>query len=164
MEELNKESTILREEAIENDLKCGPKTDLDINDDKKFRRMMSNRLSAQRSRIRKTLHINDLENQVKDLQALNSILSPRIDREKQQQAMMQMENDFIQQKLGYLTQLSERSNAEIEEKKAEVKRLKDVLHKNEEDSLMSCVNWDTELEEIMYMSHYDQSSPPPMLD
>lgn len=43
-------------------------------------------------------------------QALNSILSPRIEREKQQQAMLQMENDFIQQKLGYLAQLSESRN------------------------------------------------------
>ncbi|KAE8688786.1 hypothetical protein F3Y22_tig00110956pilonHSYRG00213 [Hibiscus syriacus] len=58
-----------------------------IMEQRRFNRVISNRLSAQRSRMRKLQHIYDMEKQVESLQTQVIVLSAQIQQQKEKQSV-----------------------------------------------------------------------------
>ncbi|CAK9184287.1 unnamed protein product, partial [Ilex paraguariensis] len=98
-------TSVKLEEAIEFELKHGRYIDPNM-DPKKLRRTISNRLSAQRSRLRKTQYIYELEKKVKDLEAHISLVSPQIVHSKHHVKMLRLERSVLKQRLDSITDKS----------------------------------------------------------
>ncbi|KAK8581418.1 hypothetical protein V6N13_144445 [Hibiscus sabdariffa] len=95
-------------------------------DPKKLKRVISNRLSAQRSRVRKLQHINDMEKKMESLQILVAVLSSQVQQQKERQTFLRNEQEHLQNQLSACANRRIKVDAEIEEKKAEVKRLREL--------------------------------------
>ncbi|KAK8494242.1 hypothetical protein V6N13_138558 [Hibiscus sabdariffa] len=95
-------------------------------DPKKLKRVLSNRLSAQRSRIRKLQHISDMEKKMEYLQILVAVLSSQVQQQKERQTFLRNEQEHLQNQLSACANRKIKVDAEIEEKKAEVKRLREL--------------------------------------
>ncbi|KAL4279029.1 hypothetical protein GQ457_03G043490 [Hibiscus cannabinus] len=117
-------------------------------DPKKLRRVLSNRLSAHRSRIRKLQHISDMEKKMEYLQVnmtsslfgfsphlinfiyvyqiLVAVLSSQVQQQKERQTFLRNEQEHLQNQLSACANRKIKVDAEIEEKKAEVKRLREL--------------------------------------
>nr|XP_009783967.1 PREDICTED: basic leucine zipper 19 [Nicotiana sylvestris]XP_016471095.1 PREDICTED: basic leucine zipper 19-like [Nicotiana tabacum] len=120
------------DQAIDFELnKLGRNVDSDV-DLKKLRRTVSNRLSAQRSRIKKTEYITELEKKVKDLQDTIAYLSPEIENYKEKQSMLRMQRKYLQEQLDTFTDRSKLRTVQIEEMKLELRRLKELAKAQEE--------------------------------
>ncbi|XP_033517054.1 basic leucine zipper 19-like [Nicotiana tomentosiformis] len=120
------------DQAIDFELnKPGRNVDSDV-DLKKLRRTVSNRLSAQRSRIKKTEYITELEKKVKDLQDTIAYLSPEIENYKEKQTMLRMQRKYLQEQLDSFTDRSKLRTVQIEEMKLELRRLKELAKAQEE--------------------------------
>lgn len=72
-------------------------------DEKKRKRMISNRESARRSRMRKQQHIDELLNQVNQLKIENSLYSERIDTIFQKYAAFESDNNVLRAQAAELT-------------------------------------------------------------
>ncbi|XWS37228.1 hypothetical protein CRYUN_Cryun19dG0025400 [Craigia yunnanensis] len=73
-----------------------------IADDKRFRRMISNRESARRSRMRKKQQIEELQSQVDKLQTINSQLSQKLINLLESNHEILQENAQIKEKVSTL--------------------------------------------------------------
>ncbi|KAG8372603.1 hypothetical protein BUALT_Bualt12G0083800 [Buddleja alternifolia] len=132
----NPRAILTLDKAIENELnhgrKLGPNMDI-----KKLRRTISNRLSAKRSRIRKSQYIKDMEKTVNHLQELISSLTPQIESHKEKQKLLILENDSLQKLVEIRSNESKLHELELEKKKNEVYKLKEVekiVNKDKHDS------------------------------
>ncbi|XP_055831111.1 transcription factor VIP1-like [Solanum dulcamara] len=126
-EPINKIPTL--KEAMNNELKYGqvdPNVDL-----KKLKRIMSNRLSAQRSRIKKIEYTAELEKKVKDLQDTIAWAGSEIENMKDNKKKLLMENDMLQAQLDSVTAKSNLHTVQTEELKLELKRLKELAKARE---------------------------------
>ncbi|CAN0896732.1 Basic leucine zipper 34 [Linum grandiflorum] len=75
-----------------------------IFDPKRVKRILANRQSAQRSRVRKLQYISELERSVTSLQAEVSVLSPRVAFLDHQRLLLNVDNSAIKQRIAALAQ------------------------------------------------------------
>ncbi|CAN0913619.1 Basic leucine zipper 61 [Linum grandiflorum] len=75
-----------------------------IVDPKRVKRILANRQSAQRSRVRKLQYISELERSVTSLQAEVSVLSPRVAFLDHQRLLLNVDNSALKQRIAALAQ------------------------------------------------------------
>ncbi|XP_058732781.1 basic leucine zipper 34-like, partial [Vicia villosa] len=75
-----------------------------ITDPKRVKRILANRQSAPRSRVRKLQYIYELERSVTSLQAEVSILSPRVAFLDHQRLLLNVDNSALKQRIAALAQ------------------------------------------------------------
>ncbi|XP_076906328.1 basic leucine zipper 34-like [Bidens hawaiensis] len=99
-----------------------------IFDPKRIKRILANRQSAQRSRVRKLQYISELERSVNSLQAEVSVLSPRVAYLDHQRLVLNVDNSVLKQRIAVLTQDKIFKDAHQEALKAEIERLKQIYY------------------------------------
>ncbi|KAF9661669.1 hypothetical protein SADUNF_Sadunf19G0092700 [Salix dunnii] len=73
-------------------------------DPKRVKRILANRQSAQRSRVRKLQYISELERSVTSLQAEVSVLSPRVAYLDHRRLLLNVDNSALKQRIAALAQ------------------------------------------------------------
>ncbi|KAI7734269.1 hypothetical protein M8C21_016551 [Ambrosia artemisiifolia] len=99
-----------------------------IFDPKRIKRILANRQSAQRSRVRKLQYISELERSVNSLQAEVSVLSPRVAYLDHQRLVLNVDNSVLKQRIAALSQDKIFKDAHQEALKAEIERLKQMYY------------------------------------
>ncbi|KAH7512616.1 hypothetical protein FEM48_Zijuj12G0109800 [Ziziphus jujuba var. spinosa] len=99
-----------------------------IFDPKRVKRILANRQSAQRSRVRKLQYISELERSVATLQSEVSALSPRVAFLDHQRLILNVDNSAIKQRIAALAQDKIFKDAHQEALKKEIERLRQVYH------------------------------------
>lgn len=99
-----------------------------IVDPKRVKRILANRQSAQRSRVRKLQYISELERSVNSLQAEVSVLSPRVAFLDHQRLLLNVDNSALKQRIAALAQDKIFKDAHQEALKREIERLRQVYH------------------------------------
>ncbi|MQL81813.1 hypothetical protein Taro_014276 [Colocasia esculenta] len=97
-----------------------------IVDPKRVKRILANRQSAQRSRVRKLQYISELERSVTSLQTEVSALSPRVAFLDHQRSVLTMGNSALKQRIAALAQDKIFKDAHQEALKREIERLRQV--------------------------------------
>ena len=97
-----------------------------ILDPKRVKRILANRQSAQRSRVRKLQYITELERSVTSLQAEVSVLSPRVAFLDHQRLLLNVDNSSLKQRIAALAQDKIFKDAHQESLKREIERLREV--------------------------------------
>ncbi|KAK6231179.1 hypothetical protein QUC31_011515 [Theobroma cacao] len=88
-------------------------------DPKKMKRLLANRVSAQKSRLRRMEYIEKLNKDIETEQAKIAELAPQVSYYKHRRAMLQKENDEIKQKIEFLEKEEARKEAEYQALKDE---------------------------------------------
>ncbi|KVI04334.1 basic leucine zipper 61-like [Cynara cardunculus var. scolymus] len=99
-----------------------------IFDPKRIKRILANRQSAQRSRVRKLQYISELERSVNSLQAEVSVLSPRVAYLDHQRLVLNVDNSVLRQRIAALSQDKLFKDAHQEALKGEIERLKHMYY------------------------------------
>ncbi|KAJ9153544.1 hypothetical protein P3X46_026971 [Hevea brasiliensis] len=99
-----------------------------IIDPKRVKRILANRQSAQRSRVRKLQYISELERSVTTLQTEVSALSPRVAFLDHQRLILNVDNSALKQRIAALAQDKIFKDAHQEALKKEIERLRQVYH------------------------------------
>ncbi|XP_073137489.1 uncharacterized protein [Henckelia pumila] len=102
---------------------------LDLNE---IRRIISNRLSAQRYRFKRGIYTRDLETMVKDLEVEVSILTLQLDIYKKKKELLQLQNDSLRSKLEKRLDESKSIEMDIEENKTGINMFKMEVSKEKE--------------------------------
>ncbi|KAL6202128.1 hypothetical protein ACLB2K_025839 [Fragaria x ananassa] len=97
-------------------------------DPKRIKRILANRQSAQRSRVRKLQYISELERSVTSLQSEVSALSPRVAFLDHQRLILNVDNSALKQRIAALAQDKLFKDAHQEALKKEIERLRQVYH------------------------------------
>ncbi|KAF5194368.1 Basic leucine zipper [Thalictrum thalictroides] len=97
-------------------------------DPKRVKRILANRQSAQRSRVRKLQYISELERSVTSLQTEVSTLSPRVAYLDHQRLVLNVDNSALKQRIAALAQEKIFKDAHQEALKKELERLRQVYH------------------------------------
>ncbi|KAG0464222.1 hypothetical protein HPP92_019853 [Vanilla planifolia] len=97
-----------------------------IVDPKRVKRILANRQSAQRSRVRKLQYISELERSVTTLQTEVSALSPRVAFLDHQRSILTVGNSHLKQRIAALAQDKLFKDAHQEALKNEIERLRQV--------------------------------------
>ncbi|GAV75981.1 bZIP_2 domain-containing protein [Cephalotus follicularis] len=97
-------------------------------DPKRVKRILANRQSAQRSRVRKLQYISELERSVTSLQAEVSVLSPRVAFLDHQRLLLNVDNSALKQRIAALAHDKIFKDAHQEALKREIERLTQVYH------------------------------------
>ncbi|XP_022890525.1 bZIP transcription factor 53-like [Olea europaea var. sylvestris] len=84
------------------------------NDERKRKRMISNRESARRSRMRKQQHLDEMVGQVSQLQTENSLLSQKINNTTELYLGVASENNVLRAQLAELTDRLRSLNSVLE--------------------------------------------------
>ncbi|CAL5386383.1 unnamed protein product [Camellia sinensis] len=160
--------TVKTELGIDHEMKSGRNLDPNM-DPKKMKRILSNRISAQKSRLRKLIYINDMEKKAKDLQAEIQGLNPRIESEKDQNKFLQMENGIMNEKMSVYEDRIKLSLAGIQEHREVIKSLRELyatqqkMRMQEETLLtLSCWNYAAAMEPMMAGFGSHESEPQQM--
>ncbi|MFQ6669521.1 hypothetical protein Gotur_034725 [Gossypium turneri] len=93
-------------------------------DPKKLKRVISNRLSAQRSRIRKIQRLCDMEKKVQSLETLVAVLSSKVQRERDKHFLLRIEQRELRERIEALANRETMVDARIEKRRAEVESLR----------------------------------------
>ncbi|MQM09023.1 hypothetical protein Taro_041880 [Colocasia esculenta] len=103
-----------------------------VMDPKRVKRILANRQSAQRSRVRKLQYVSDLERSVTSLQNEVSALSPRVAFLDHQRSLLTVGNSALKQRIAALAQDKIFKDAHQEALRKEIERLRQVyqLHQN----------------------------------
>ncbi|CAI9784237.1 unnamed protein product [Fraxinus pennsylvanica] len=99
-----------------------------IVDPKRIKRILANRQSAQRSRVRKLQYISELERSVTTLQSEVSALSPRVALLDHQRLLLNVDNSALKQRIAALAQDKIFKDAHQEALKKEIERLRKIYH------------------------------------
>ncbi|KAL4619891.1 hypothetical protein ACB092_06G113700 [Castanea dentata] len=99
-----------------------------ITDPKRVKRILANRQSAQRSRVRKLQYISELERSVTTLQTEVSALSPRVAFLDHQRLILNVDNSALKQRIAALAQDKIFKDAHQEALKKEIERLRQIYH------------------------------------
>ncbi|OWM81432.1 basic leucine zipper 6-like [Punica granatum] len=99
-----------------------------IIDPKRVKRILANRQSAQRSRVRKLQYISELEQSVTTLQTEVSALSPRVAFLDHQRLILNVDNSALKQRIAALAQDKIFKDAHQEALKNEIERLRQVYN------------------------------------
>ncbi|XP_022941093.1 basic leucine zipper 34-like [Cucurbita moschata] len=97
-------------------------------DPKRVKRILANRQSAQRSRVRKLQYISELERSVTTLQTEVSALSPRVAFLDHQRLILNVDNSALKQRIAALAQDKIFKDAHQEALRKEIERLRQVYH------------------------------------
>ncbi|XP_052178769.1 basic leucine zipper 61-like [Diospyros lotus] len=97
-----------------------------IVDPKRIKRILANRQSAQRSRVRKLQYISELERSVTTLQTEVSALSPRVAFLDHQRLVLNVDNSALKQRIAALVQDKIFKDAHQVALKKEIERLRQV--------------------------------------
>ncbi|XP_057963631.1 basic leucine zipper 61-like [Malania oleifera] len=97
-----------------------------VVDPKRVKRILANRQSAQRSRVRKLQYISELERSVTSLQTEVSALSPRVAFLDHQRLILNVDNSALKQRIAALAQDKIFKDAHQEALKKEIERLRQV--------------------------------------
>ncbi|KAI5005878.1 basic leucine zipper 2-like [Hordeum vulgare subsp. vulgare] len=95
-------------------------------DPKRVKRILANRQSAQRSRVRKLQYISELERSVTSLQTEVSALSPRVAFLDHQRSLLTLGNSHLKQRIAALAQDKIFKDAHQEALKKEIERLRQI--------------------------------------
>ncbi|XP_019424726.1 PREDICTED: basic leucine zipper 34-like isoform X2 [Lupinus angustifolius] len=99
-----------------------------VCDPKRVKRILANRQSAQRSRVRKLQYISELERSVTSLQTEVSALSPRVAFLDHQRLILNVDNSALKQRIAALAQDKIFKDAHQEALKKEIERLRQIYH------------------------------------
>ncbi|CAK9148419.1 unnamed protein product [Ilex paraguariensis] len=99
-----------------------------VIDPKRIRRILANRQSAQRSRVKKLQYISELERSVTSLQAEVAVLSPRVAFLDHQRLVLNVDNSVLKQRIAALAQDKIFKDAHQEALKKEIERLRQVYY------------------------------------
>ncbi|KAK8527462.1 hypothetical protein V6N13_085292 [Hibiscus sabdariffa] len=102
-----------------------------IVDPKRVKRILANRQSAQRSRVRKLQYISELERSVTTLQTEVSALSPRVAFLDHQRLILNVDNSALKQRIAALAQDKIFKDAHQEALKKEIERLRQVYQQQQ---------------------------------
>ncbi|KAL3503157.1 hypothetical protein ACH5RR_037606 [Cinchona calisaya] len=97
-------------------------------DPKRVKRILANRQSAQRSRVRKLQYISELERSVTTFQTEVSALSPRVAFLDHQRMILNVDNSALKQRIAALTQDKIFKDAHQEALRKEMERLRQIYH------------------------------------
>ncbi|CAO2205180.1 unnamed protein product [Urochloa humidicola] len=97
-------------------------------DPKRVKRILANRQSAQRSRVRKLQYISELERSVTSLQTEVSALSPRVAFLDHQRSLLTLGNSHLKQRIAALAQDKIFKDAHQEALRKEIERLRQIYH------------------------------------
>ncbi|CAL4924664.1 unnamed protein product [Urochloa decumbens] len=126
---INDEDKTDRGEAGEAQSKChGDAAATSTVDPKRVKRILANRQSAQRSRVRKLQYISELERSVTSLQTEVSALSPRVAFLDHQRSLLTLVNSHLKQRIAALAQDKIFKDAHQEALKKEIERLRQIYH------------------------------------
>ncbi|KAK1388856.1 Basic leucine zipper 61 [Heracleum sosnowskyi] len=103
-----------------------------IFDPRRVKRILANRQSAQRSRVRKMQYVSELERAVNSLQAEIAVLSPRVAFLDHQRLVLNVDNSVLKQRIAALSQDKVFKDAHQEALKREIERLRQV-HNYQQD-------------------------------
>lgn len=106
-----------------------PGQDPIVVDPKRVKRILANRQSAQRSRVRKLQYISELERSVTTLQTEVSALSPRVAFFDHQRSILTVGNSHLKQRIAALAQDKIFKDAHQEALRKEIERLRQVYHR-----------------------------------
>ncbi|KAK8507411.1 hypothetical protein V6N13_141432 [Hibiscus sabdariffa] len=102
-----------------------------IIDPKRVKRILANRQSAQRSRVRKLQYISQLERSVTSLQIEVSALSPKVAFLDHQRLILNVDNSALKQRIAALAQDKIFKDAHQEALKNEIERLRQVYQQQQ---------------------------------
>ncbi|GMJ11421.1 hypothetical protein like AT3G58120 [Hibiscus trionum] len=102
-----------------------------IYDPKRVKRILANRQSAQRSRVRKLQYISQLERSITTLQTEVSALSPRVAFLDHQRLILNVDNSALKQRIAALAQDKIFKDAHQEALKKEIERLRQVYQQQQ---------------------------------
>ncbi|KAG1346768.1 basic leucine zipper 61 [Cocos nucifera] len=127
------QTAMSNESAVEAQSACKPEPkpaaeQEPIVDPKRVKRILANRQSAQRSRVRKLQYISELERSVTTLQTEVSALSPRVAFLDHQRSILTLGNSHLKQRIAALAQDKIFKDAHQEALKKEIERLRQVYH------------------------------------
>ncbi|KAL1552915.1 hypothetical protein AAHA92_13657 [Salvia divinorum] len=142
-----RKATINLDKAIAYELKHGRKLDPKM-DTKKLRRTISNRLSAQRSRLKRSQFIVDLERRVKELEEVVASLTPRIHGYHEKKRTLKLENDSLRTILDIRAAESKIAEERLEEKRREIREMKEALARANGDQQPSSSQRDSGSDEL----------------
>lgn len=108
-------------------------TSPDLNvDTKRIKRVVANRQSAQRSRIRKLHYISELEGSVTALEVEVSILSPQVAFLDHRRATLNIDNSALKERIAALVQEKIFMDEHSEALKTELQRLEQLYHQQQQ--------------------------------
>ncbi|XP_039125922.1 basic leucine zipper 19-like [Dioscorea cayenensis subsp. rotundata] len=105
-------------------------------DPKRVKRILANRQSAQRSRVRKLQYISELERSVTTLQTEVSALSPRVAFLDHQRSALTAGNSHLRQRIAALTQDKIFKDAHQEALKKELERLRNIYNQQSTENMV----------------------------
>lgn len=106
---------------------------MDVNlDPKRAKRILANRQSAQRSRVRKLQYISELERTVNVLQDEVSALSPQVTYLDRHRILLNVDNSAMKQRIAALTQEKLFKDAHNEALKSELHRLRQLYQQQQQ--------------------------------
>ncbi|KAH7682281.1 Basic-leucine zipper domain-containing protein [Dioscorea alata] len=105
-------------------------------DPKRVKRILANRQSAQRSRVRKLQYISELERSVTTLQTEVSALSPRVAFLDHQRSALTAGNSHLRQRIAALTQDKIFKDAHQEALKKELERLRNIYNQQSAENMV----------------------------
>lgn len=111
-------------------------------DPKRAKRILANRQSAQRSRVRKLQYIAELERSVNALQAEVSTLSPQVAYLDRHRIVLNVDNSAIKQRIAALAQEKLFRDAQNETLKKEVHRLRQLYQQQQHQQLEQNLSFD----------------------
>ncbi|CAN6299618.1 unnamed protein product [Urochloa humidicola] len=106
-------------------------------DPKRVKRILANRQSAQRSRVRKLQHVSELERSVTSLQTEVSALSPRVAFLDHQRSLLTLGNNHLKQRIAALAQDKIFKDAHQEALKKDIERLRQIYHQQSQKNAES---------------------------
>ncbi|XP_071723662.1 basic leucine zipper 6-like [Rutidosis leptorrhynchoides] len=109
-----------------------------VIDPKRVKRILANRQSAQRSRVRKLQYISELERSVTSLQSEVSALSPRVSFLDHQRLILNVDNSALKQRIAALAQDKIFKDAHQEALKKEIERLRQIYQ--QQQSMKKIIN------------------------
>ncbi|GMG98547.1 hypothetical protein Nepgr_000387 [Nepenthes gracilis] len=99
-----------------------------VGDPKRVKRILANRQSAQRSRVRKVQYVSQLERTITSLQHEVSRLSPRVAYLDRQRMLLNVENSALKAKIAALAQDKIFKDAHQEALRREIERLRQLYY------------------------------------
>ncbi|BAT92620.1 Basic leucine zipper 34 [Vigna angularis] len=111
-----------------------------VVDPKRVKRILANRQSAQRSRVRKLQYISELERSVTTLQTEVSALSPRVAFLDHQRLILNVDNSALKQRIAALAQDKIFKDAHQEALKKEIERLRQIYHQQNLQKMSNTLN------------------------
>ncbi|XP_024634655.1 basic leucine zipper 34-like [Medicago truncatula] len=110
-------------------------------DPKRLKRIEANRVSSHKSRLKKLDYIADLEEMEKNLQAKLSFLRPQVEAYENQQRLLNLERHQLRLQIAVREKERILQEVEIENKRAEVNRLRELEKKLVAEAQNKRSNW-----------------------